>query len=422
MMKPRAPLRFFFILILVAIPPAVARAEADGPILVVPASKARLHIVLDLPKGVHGNTGWQNWELVEVDGPGNRLAVQAVAKIAADGTRQREAGRIVVDIPPVDHGAKTRRFRLESSGAGPAVSFVFAFTKAGPASLQVSQLGNPVFVYNHGVITDEKVPAKDGRRSRACYIHPLWGLNGEVLTADFPKDHYHHHGVFWAWPHVEIGRDEIGKEKFDLWEYKDIAQRFVRWLARDTGPLAAVLGVENGWFVGDRKVMIERVWMQVAKATPTERALDLDFTWIPVDRPITLRGAEGKSYGGLNLRFAVIKEKDSTITVPAGTSPEDLPDTPLPWADLTYKFAGEKQPSGAAIFIPRDHPNYPPTWLTRHYGPLCVGWPGVNGKTFEPGKPIHLHYRIWIHAAAVDVAGLRAAYEAYLAGNEAHWE
>ena len=63
-----------------------------------------------------------------------------------------------------------------------------------------------MLVYNHGVITDEKVPAKDARRSRACYIHPLWGLNGEVLTDDFPKDHYHHHGVFWAWPHVEIGR------------------------------------------------------------------------------------------------------------------------------------------------------------------------------------------------------------------------
>ena len=55
-----------------------------------------------------------------------------------------------------------------------------------------------------------------------------------------------------------------------------------------------MLGVENGWFVGDRKVMIERVWMQVAKATPTERALDLDFTWIPVDQPITLRGAGGQ--------------------------------------------------------------------------------------------------------------------------------
>ena len=89
----------------------------------------------------------------------------------------------------------------------------------------------------------------------------------------------------------------------------------------------------------------------------------------------------------------------------------DLPSSPA-----------EKQPSGAAIFIPRDHPNYPPTWLTRHYGACVVGWPGVNGKTFEPGKPIHLHYRIWIHPAAVDVAALKAAYEAYLAASEAHWE
>ena len=274
-----------------------------------------------------------------------------------------------------------------------------------------------MLVYNHGVVTGEKVPASDSRRSRACYIHPLWGLNGEVLTDDFPKDHYHHHGVFWAWPHVEIEN-----EKHDLWMYKDIAPRFVRWLGRDSGSLVAELGVENGWFVGDRKVMIERVWIRAAKATAATRALDLDFTWIPVDRPITLRGAEGKSYGGLTIRFAVPNAKDSTITVPAGASAKDLPDTPLPWADLTCKFAGTKQPSGAAIFIPLDHPDYPPTWLTRHYGALCVGWPGVKGKTFEAGTPIRLHYRIWIHAAAVDGGVLRAAYTAYLAGAEAHWE
>ena len=155
-----------------------------------------------------------------------------------------------------------------------------------------------------------------------------------MLTDDFPKDHYHHHGVFWAWPHVEIGK--CGTEKLDLWEYKDIAQQFVRWLDRRIpARWPRCLGVENGWFVGDRKVMIERVWIEVAKATPTERALDLDFTFIPVDQPITLRGAEGKSYGGLNVRFTVANEKDSTITVPAGASPKDLPETPLPWADLT---------------------------------------------------------------------------------------
>ncbi len=403
-----------FGLIVAAVPPCTVGADSQSAILVVPASTATLHAAVNVPEKVIGNAGWQ---LVEVDKPGNRLAVQTVAKIAADGSKQNDGSRIVVDVPPTDDAARTRRFRLEALAIIAGTPAAFAFSDDSPASLRLTEQEKPVLVYNHGVITDEKVPAKDGRRSRACYVHPLWGLNGEVLTDDFPKDHYHHHGVFWAWPHVEIG-----SEKLDLWMYKTIAPKFVRWLGRDTGPLAAVLGVENGWFVGDRKVMIERVWIEAARATPTARALDLDFTWIPVDRPITLRGAEGKSYGGLTVRFAVKNEKDSTITVPAGAAAKDLPDTPLPWADLTCKFAGEKQPSGAAIFIPRDHPNYPPTWLTRHYGAMCVGWPGVNGKTFEPGQPIHLHYRLWIHPGAVDVAALKAAYEAYAAAGEIHWE
>ncbi|MGO9109647.1 MAG: DUF6807 family protein [Thermoguttaceae bacterium] len=411
-MQPSSRFRFLFILIL-AVAPVVARADSDSLILVVPASKATLQIAVDLPKTIHSNTGWQ---LVEVDKPNSRLAVQTVAKIAADGTEQRGRGRIVADIPSPGGDARTRRFRLEPSATGPG-SPAFAFSADSPASLRLSEQKHAVLVYNHGVITDEQVPPNDSRRSRACYIHPLWGLSGEVLTDDFPKDHYHHHGVFWAWPHVEVGN-----EKHDLWMHRDIAQKSVRWLGQDTGALAAVLGLENGWFVGDRKVMIERVWIQAARATPTARALDLDFTWIPIGRPITLRGAEGKSYGGLNVRFAVASEKDSVITVPAGASPNDLPDTPLPWADLTCKFAGATQPSGAAIFVPRDHPNYPPTWLTRHYGALCIGWPGVKGKTFEPGKPIHLHYRLWIHPTAVDVAALKAAYKAYLAANESHWE
>ncbi len=289
------------------------------------------------------------------------------------------------------------------------------FEAEGGRSLKLSDGGRPVLTYNYGTITKASVPASDGRRRRACYVHPLWGLQGECLTADFPKDHYHHHGVFWTWPHVTIdGHD------YDLWENRGIRPEFVGWLGRQSGPAAAVLGVENGWFVGGRKVMIERVWLRVSRAARDERALDLDFTWIPVDRPITLRGAEGKSYGGLTVRFAVRSEKDSTITVPGGSGSADLPDTPLAWADLTARFAGAAAPSGAAIFVPLDHPDYPPTWLTRHYGPLCIGWPGVKGRTFPPGKPIHLSYRIWIHRTAVSPEQLKLAYQAYT--TEVRWQ
>ncbi len=391
-----------------------ATASGEPPILAVPASKEAFRVAIDLPAKAESKTGWQ---LMEADGNGRPIAVQAVRAIAADGTVKPGGGRLVADIPSSGATSGTRRFRLLPATDSAPSPAAFAFTDDKATTLRLTEHDKPVLAYNYGVITNAKVPKTDNRRSRACYIHPLWSVNGEVLTDDFPKDHYHHHGVFWAWPHVEIEG-----QNHDLWMYKDIVQRTVARLACDAGPLTAVLGVENGWFVGDRKVMIERVWMAVAKATPTSRAIDLDFTWIPIDHPITLRGAEDKSYGGLAIRFAVKDQKKSVITVPSGAPTNDLPETPLPWADMTYPFAGANQPSGAAIFVPRDHPDYPPTWLTRHYGPLCLGWPGVKGRTFLPGEPIHLRYRVWIHSGAVDTAALKAVYDAYLAGNTAHWE
>ena len=43
--------------------------------------------------------------------------------------------------------------------------------------------------------------APDSSRQYALgdYIHPIYGLDGEVLTEDFPEDYPHHHGIFWAW-------------------------------------------------------------------------------------------------------------------------------------------------------------------------------------------------------------------------------
>ena len=130
MLKPASHFRFALALVLAAIPPLVARA--DGPVLVVPASKATLHVIANLPEKASGNGGWQ---LVEIDKPANRLAVQAVAKIAADGTKQGDGGRIVVDVPPGSDAAKTRRFRLEPAAAGPAAPTAFALSDDSKASL-----------------------------------------------------------------------------------------------------------------------------------------------------------------------------------------------------------------------------------------------------------------------------------------------
>jgi hypothetical protein len=388
----------------------IATACSAAPVLVVPGSKSALHVAIDFPEGMPHALA-TNWQLTELNGAGSVVLAQSALLADMDGKVIPTRAQLLAIIPASEKPGGTRRFRLNPVPGVPDDKFALAFRDLDDKSLKLSEGNQPVLVYNHGTITNDRVPQKDKRRSRGCYIHPLWGLDGEMLTDDFPKDHYHHHGVFWAWPHVKVG----GKE-YDLWMYNNITPRFVRWLARQSGPVAAVLGVENGWFVGEKKVMIERVWLRTYKAGADHRVLDLDFTWIPVDEPITLRGAEGKSYGGLTVRFAVKSDKDSVITVPGGQSKQDLPETPLPWADLTAHFRGPAaEPSGAAIFVPPSHPDYPPTWLTRHYGPLCIGWPGVKDKTFPPGKPIRLSYRLWIHKGAVTVEQLKDAYEAYTA-------
>ena len=64
----------------------------------------------------------------------------------------------------------------------------------------------------------------------------------------------------------------VDGKQYDLWTNAGIEQRFVRWLHREAGPVAAVIGVENGWFVGDRKVMTERVWIaRTGRATGSGR-------------------------------------------------------------------------------------------------------------------------------------------------------
>ena len=289
----------------------------------------------------------------------------------------------------------------------------FRFEKISEQSIRLSDGAEPVWVYNFGSMTRDDLPETEKRRTRSCYIHPLYGLRGEVLTDDFPADHYHHHGVFWTWPHVGIHQPGGQVDHYSLWEdIGDLRQKFVQWKERTTDGTSATLSVENGWFVGEEKVMIENVTIRTFaindEFNQKTRVIDLEFLWIPTDKPVTLRGAEEKSYGGLTIRFR--PQTNTTITVPEGIAEGDLPETPLPWADFTSRFGTDEHRSGAAIFIPPTHPDFPPTWLTRYYGPLCVGWPGVKERTFQPKEEIRLSYRLWVHESEVDLEQIRKAY------------
>ena len=177
------------------------------------------------------------------------------------------------------------------------------------------------------------------------------------------------------------------------------------------GRVSAVLALENGWYVKERRVVAEKVRLQVQRATGNERVIDVELQWTALNEPVTLWGAAGKSYGGLSLRFA--PRTETTITTPEGVQKEDLNLTRLPWADLTARFQGDPGASGIAIFVNRDNPGFPPTWITRDYGFLGVGWPGITPFTLQPGHPLICKYRVLIHRGKGEVAQLQKAFETY---------
>jgi hypothetical protein len=291
-------------------------------------------------------------------------------------------------------------------GGEPIPTDGFRFVERERGALGLWEGDRPVLVYNYGLQTKPGVPSD---RSRSSYIHPLHGLDGEILTDDFPKDHYHHRGLFWAWPHIQID----GKE-YDLWLLRGIRHQFERWTEKKTDASAAVLGVANGWYIGERLVVQEQVRLRVPRATEAERVLDMELRWQALDKAVTLRGAEGKSYGGLSLRFA--PRQETVISTADGPQRKDLNVSRLAWADLTARFAGVDDPSGAAIFVDPNHPGFPPQWITRDYGFLGVGWPGTEPTVLQPGRAVLCKYRIWIHRGPAKVARLKQAYETYVSG------
>ena len=270
--------------------------------------------------------------------------------------------------------------------------------------LQVLEGDAPVFTYNWGDQLKEGVPAD---RKRSCYVHPVWGMDGEILTDDFPKDHYHHRGLSWMWNRVRVGGREV-----DIWTLKGIRQKFSKWVNQKADEYCATLIAENHWVMDDQAVAKEIVTLRAFPAEKAGRGIDISLTLESLDKPIELLGEITKGYGGLCLRFA--PREETVITTPAGKQAKDSDHLKFPWADLSGRFDGRKEISGAAIFAYRHNPGEPHEWTLRHYGFLGPNWPGMTTATLQPGKPVTLQYRVWVHRGDAAAGGVGAAYEPYV--------
>ena len=274
----------------------------------------------------------------------------------------------------------TRREILRLAGAAPlAASPGFTWRDVSPASVELSYNGHPALVYNYGMMLKPGVPEN---YRRADYIHPVYSPSGVVVTDDFPKDHFHHRGISWMWPVVRVDGQE-----YDPWAVRGLPARFVRWIAREAGSRSARIAAENGWFLGDRRVVKETAEIGAAPGV-----IRLALTLEAIDRPVEICGtAEGnKGYGGFSFRFA--PRKDTVVRTDKGVEEKDTDMIPHPWAELSGTYVEGK--ATARVKDDQSNPGYPNGWCLRHYGFLGVNYPGRTPVKLAPGKPLRLRYRI----------------------------
>jgi len=243
-------------------------------------------------------------------------------------------------------------------------------------------------------------------RPRSDYIHPLCGLDGEVLTKDWSVDHPHHRGIYWAWPEVDY-RGERG----DLHALQRVFARPSGTCAGQSGPVIAQIDAENLWLWEDREPIVrERAVIRAWRADADGRFVDLEFRFTALKENVAVARRETKLYGGLNLRMAAVKDQQIALhTDPPGADPRRA------WADLSGTFAGGERAAGLTVLQNPANPDFPGDWVK--YPEL--NWfqptfPAAGTRyVLKKDQPLVLRYRLWIHrgtAAEPILADLWSAY------------
>lgn len=173
---------------------------------------------------------------------------------------------------------------------------------ASDGAIRILREGRDVLVYQ------TRPPA--GGDARAGYIHPLYAPGGgKLLTANFPTDHVHHRGVFWAWHQILLD----GKPAANSWllngiayDFRDVTTRIdpdgtarifanLDWRAKDPS---------GGDSAGAQSIVRERT--EIALKPEGDRAdlLAITVALQALRAGVSIGGSpDAKGYGGISLRL-----------------------------------------------------------------------------------------------------------------------
>jgi hypothetical protein len=269
---------------------------------------------------------------------------------------------------------------------------------------------------------DRKASA-DGQAARSNYFHPLYDLDGNVLTEDFPKDHIHHRGIFWAWHQVRIN----GTTVQDQWVNRDSIWT-VQHAETSSDDRSASLALRVVWESpllaneqGQRRPFVEeRSVTRLHRAEGAIRKIDFHQRLSALVDGVEIGGSEdAKGYGGFSYRVGM--PPDIRFTGPQGpVTPVENAVSPSPWMDLSGSY-GKSRKSGLAVMTHPSTTGYPQPWILRARGSMQNAvYPGRQPVAIPRDRPVILRYRVVLHRGELAPADIERLHAEYASERFAH--
>jgi len=291
----------------------------------------------------------------------------------------------------------------------------------GDRVLKFTVNGKPMFTYQM-----EPGPVPEGvspNYAHGGYLHPVFTPDGKLVTADFPPDHKHQRGIFFAWTKTEFeGRHP------DFWNMGKGEQPGAKLQAevRFSKLEKSWGGEKAGGFVSQHrfidhggesaKDMLHEQWEVMASRIETNgraaNALDLVSTQTCASNsPVLLPKYH---YGGLGVRGSAQWDPVEAVTMltSEGKARKEGDASKAKWVYLGGEVDG--QPAGIAVLMHPSNFRFPqPLRLNPKNPQICVA-PSQDGDwSIEPGKPYVSRYRIVAFDGEPDAAWFEKLWQDY---------
>ncbi len=284
----------------------------------------------------------------------------------------------------------------------------FRFKKSNQG-VQLLENGKPVFFY-------QKEPKSlTGKYVSNNYLHPLYNLEGDTITEEFPADHPYHRGIFWAWHQIYIQDKTVG----DGWTLDNIDQKVVnvKTILKDS---AAQVELDVLWksslYQNGKSFVQEKTTVIVYPLENNIRKIDFVIALKALVPGVKIGGSDDvKGYGGFCARLKLPDDLVFT-SVQGDVKPTVEQIEAGPWMDFSASFGEKKgEITGISILCHPETPNYPAPWIIRSKTSMQnIVFPGQDPVELPLDEPLVLFYRLIVHngkADNINMDRLQSEYE-----------